>query len=324
MNDLLSKALIFYFLLIACFCHAAEVLNLLNFETELQAFLEEHPMPGTTQDQGKAFLDKEFLLIEEFANLQLARQRPSIFGMDRDERWTPYQENKVALQDNTEMSASYIQFTQLEDNRYHRFIASQAPFKETIHYFWKMIWENQVDQVVMLTELADTPDQESSASYWPENEQESLVLQNGMKIELLEDSWFFTEAKTSIQKRKFLVIYEDQQRIVNHYWYHGWIDHTIPDQPKTLLTLIQMVSNDKQQLHSNAPILVHCLGGVGRTGIFITLYHIKQRQLYAEPVNLLRIGLQLRWQRPKILSKAAAYHYCYGMIPLLEKEITIE
>lgn len=324
MNNFLLKISATPLLLLTCICHATHFLDLSDFETEIQIFLKEHHMPSILQGQDKVLLDKEFLLIEEFADLQLSRQRPLISGMDRDERWAPYKENKVTLQDRTEMSASYIQLAQLEDGRYHRFIASQAPFKEVIHHFWKMIWENQVDQVVMLTELADTPDQEASASYWPENEQEPLVLQNGMKVELIEDIWFFTEMKTRIQKRKFLVIYEGQQRIVNHYWYHGWIDHTIPDQPKTLLTLIQTVSHDKQQLHSSAPILVHCAGGVGRTGIFITLYHIKQRQFYAESVNLFKIGLQLRWQRPRILSKAIAYHYCHEMISLIEKEITAE
>lgn len=319
MCNLLLKITIIPFLLWTCIVESTNFLDLSMFQTELLNFLDEKNRQSISQSMDSDLLDEEFLLVEEFANLQLPRRRSIIKGMERDERWTPYRENRVTLEDKTEMSASYIQLAQQGDDRYHRFIASQAPFRHNIHLFWKMIWENQMDQVVMLTEIAEEPNHEKCAPYWPENGNDPLVLQNGMTIRLIEDSLFLSEWDTYIQKRKFLVSYERQQRVVIHYWYHEWMDHTIPDQPETLLTLIQTVSHDKQHLNSTAPILVHCMSGVGRTGIFITLYHIKQKQIYAEPIHLFELALQLRWQRPKLMSKLAAYRYCYEMIPVLQE-----
>lgn len=321
MYNFLLKIIVIPILLWTFAVESTHFLDLTIFQNEFLNFLDKKNKQSTSQSMDSDLLDREFLLVEEFANLQLPRRRAIIKGMERDERWTPYIENRVILEDKTEMSASYIQLAQQGDDRYHRFIASQAPFRHNIYLFWKMIWENQMDQVVMLTEIAEKPNHEKCAPYWPENENDPLILQNGMTIRLIEDRLFLSEwdRDTYIQKRKFLVSYKGQQRVVMHYWYHGWMDHAIPDQPDILLTLIQTVSHDKQHLNSTTPILVHCMSGVGRTGIFITLYHIKQRQTYAEHVHLFELALQLRWQRPKLMSKLAAYHYCYEMLPVLQE-----
>lgn len=260
------------------------------------------------------YIPTEFSLIEEFGTLQFPRRRPSIEGMDRDPRWTPFNENKITLQDGTEMSASYLHFATRQKPGYHNFIASQAPYAHNVHLFWQMIWEKLINQVVMVTELSEAKGQ-LCAPYWPEKKNVPLTLPNGMKVKLLNERWLLKERKESIQIRSFLLIHGDKKRVVTHYWYRNWPDQTAPNQSETILTLIKTVKQEKRRLGIQAPILVHCHGGVGRTGVFVALYHMLQRRdLRDEPMNLFDCVAYLRWQRTKMVSRPEQYLFCYRVL----------
>ena len=57
----------------------------------------------------------------------------------------------------------------------------------------------------------------------------------------------------------------------------GWPDHSAPKEIyHSLLKIINMVDKYKEK----SPVIVHCSGGVGRTGTFISIY-----TLYHEIVN---------------------------------------
>ena len=47
------------------------------------------------------------------------------------------------------INASYIPFTNSDDNI--EFIAAQGPIDETLSEFWQMIWEQEINFIVMLT-----------------------------------------------------------------------------------------------------------------------------------------------------------------------------
>lgn len=268
------------------------------------------------------YLISEFNLIEDWGVAQYPRRRPSIQGMDdRDDRWVPYKENKITLSNGTEMSASLIDFQLNEGGPYHNFIATQAPLKNTVHQFWKMVWENAIDQIAMVTELTDNGIKELCYPYWPQNTDDKLVFDSGMEVTLSEESWLLPELKENIQIRKFNVRYDGQERVVTHYWYHNWPDQMAPSQTQTLMALIQKIQEDKEQLHPEAPILAHCAAGVGRTGVFMALYHASQKLASgAGPVNLFELIAQMRWQRPKMVSKPAQYEFCYQFVSNLQQE----
>lgn len=281
-----------------------------QFHREWNTFISEYKI-DTNQKATANILEEEFALIEEFGKTQYPRRRQAIKGMDRDPRWTPYGENKVTLADGTEMSASYINLDWTKEGKYHNFIASQAPYAHNIQRFWQLAWENGIDQIVMVTELQDEARGAQCPPYWPLKKGESLSLDDNMKVTLLEESWLLPEMKESIQMRKFQIRYQGVEKTVSHYWYHNWPDQTAPKQDLTLRTLIGAVKSDKASLQTKSPILVHCHGGVGRTGVFITAYHMTQRkELNAAPVSMLEFVAHLRWQRPKLVSKPDQYIYC--------------
>lgn len=281
-----------------------------RFIQECQTFAAERQIdPGRIGSRD--YLQTEFAFIEEFGTQQFPRRRPGIEGMDRDPRWTPYKENKVSLHNGSEMSASFIDLSSHPEQRYHNFIASQAPYTHNAHLFWQMIWEKKIDQIVMVTELRE-PKGELSAPYWPADE-ETVALPNSLKITLVDEQWLLPNLKENIQIRTFRLSRNGQERRVVHYWYHNWPDQSAPSQSKTILTLIERVKRDKAKSHS--PILVHCHGGVGRSGVFIALYHMLQRkEVGDEQMSLFECVAYMRWQRPKMVSKPSQYEFCYDVL----------
>ncbi len=259
-------------------------------------------------------LINEFNALEQFGLQQLHRRRPAIAEIDRNLQWTPYHENRVTLQNGTEMSASHIGFSSELQPNYHNFIASQAPYAKNIHLFWQMVVENRVNQVVMVTELKETK-RELCPCYWPEKVGQTLKLENGLELKLVKEKSLLAKHKNSIQIRTIQVSYKGRSKLVNHYWYRNWPDHTAPVDPTPLLTLIATVKSDHR---TAAPILVHCHGGVGRTGVFVTLYHMLQRQeLGDRPLTLFECVAQLRWQRAKMVGNPVQYQFCHGVLRLL-------
>ncbi len=263
----------------------------------------------------------EFSLIEEWGKEQFPRRRDSIPGMDdRDCRWVPFVENKVTLADGTEMSASFINFNWTSDDSYHNFIASQAPLQKNQHLFWKMIWEKGIEQTVMVTEMRDNEIRELCYPYFPESMGQKVQFDDGLQIECVEESRLMPTCKENVQIRLLKVSFEGQERILTHYWYRNWPDQTAPQQTNTLISLIQEVAKDKNAIDSQTPILVHCAGGVGRTGTLIASYHLAQRvEKGASIPRIFDLIAEMRWQRTKVVSRPDQYEFCHKICKDLQE-----
>lgn len=246
-------------------------------------------------------MEREFELLDEFSLMQLPRQRAFIEGVDRYPEWVPFNENKVVLSDSRDVSASYIDLGEGVN-----FIACQAPLQSNLDLFWQLVWEKNIDQIVMTTELLDEVDNEELCyPYWPNVIGETLQLGNGIAVTFLDDRILLPELSENIQIRKFLVTHEDSAKVVTHYWYHKWPDDGVPNGYDSVRTLIHSVKNDKEASGSNAPILAHCAAGVGRTGVFISLYTITK----SGPVDLFDFVGKLRWLRPDTVGSFVQYQY---------------
>lgn len=300
-----------YLLLLLLFTLPLEgVLEHKQFLQEWKGYVHQKQL-DLTQIGTELHLATEFACLEEFGALQLHRRRPFVQGVDHDPRWGPFQENKITLQNGSELSASFLHYA----SPYHTFIASQAPQKAKLDLFWQMIWEKELNQIVMVTELEE-PKRSLCPRYWPERLNETLTLENGLQVTLVKERDYLSELKNSIQVRTLELRYKNQVRLVTHYWYRNWIDGTAPNQMTTLFTMIGIVKREKR---GASPILVHCHGGVGRTGTFIALYHMLQRdELEDTPISLFECVAHMRWQRSKMVSNLMQYQFCHRFLQALK------
>jgi len=57
--------------------------------------------------------------------------------------------------------------------RRNAYIATQAPLKETVNDFWRMIWEFKSKSIVMVCNMVED-NQETCYPYWPSKEGETV------------------------------------------------------------------------------------------------------------------------------------------------------
>lgn len=173
-----------------------------------------------------------------------------------------------------------------------QYIATQGPLKSTIIDFWTMVWEQKIGVIVMLTELLDAFGREACAHYWPADDTctygEFRV--DVTHVDKLKDFTVTTLALSEIG-------HPDDPRTVYHVQYFPWPDFGVPADPRSVLKLHRCVRGLQRNTGDSHPLLVHCTGGLGRTGVYI-LIDIMLRQLVfnAEP-NAESILMILREQR---------------------------
>jgi len=155
-----------------------------------------------------------------------------------------------------------------------RYIAAQGPLPNTMDDFWRMLWEQQIECIVMTTGLIEG-NRRKCHRYWPEDD-EPQVQYGNMTVELV-DSEDCGEWVKSVMKLTNREVGKSLQ--INHFWYTGWPDHGVPETAGPVIEFLRAVR--KATGGSPAPILVHCSAGIGRTGTFMSI-DIGMQELQSE------------------------------------------
>nr|CAD7453993.1 unnamed protein product [Timema tahoe] len=142
------------------------------------------------------------------------------------------------------------------------FIVTQAPIPSTYCDFWTMVWEQQVEVVVCL--LSDS--ELNNQVYWPLEKGQELAM-GKMKLSLqssnIRPHW--TERILSICVGETRV-----SRVIVHLQFTAWPGSSFPASPGPFLSLVcEALTFYCQQRAASHPVVVHCLSGVGRTGLFV-------------------------------------------------------
>jgi len=191
-----------------------------------------------------------------------------------------------------------------------RYVATQGPLTATLGDFWRMVWELQSVVIVMLTKEVENG-RNKCDRYWPSDDGE--VVFDSFQVSLVEIGG--TEELTE-RKLKIVNTETAGSRFVYQFQYTAWPDHGLPESTHAFLDLAHKVD---QVNALNAPIIVHCSAGIGRSGTFCTVHATieklrqdvqdhPQQQLY---VNIVKTILYMRQQRPGMVQTKDQYVFCY-------------
>jgi len=208
--------------------------------------------------------------------------------------------NKTKDDDNDYINASFI-------NGYstpNMYIASQGPNEASVNDFWKMIWEQEVPVIVMVTNLIERS-KKKCHQYWP-----SSVTQKYGDIEvtiMLSDTFSdYVIRKFSIKKTN-----SKEKREVHQYHYLSWPDHGVPEFPSDIINLRCKVRKVFPIEQTDRPILIHCSAGVGRTGTFIcidTMLHLAKQKQIVDVFNYVNF---MRTRRIHMIQTEDQYAFVY-------------
>ncbi|XP_052685705.1 uncharacterized protein LOC128165327 [Crassostrea angulata] len=221
----------------------------------------------------------------------------------------PYDTNRVVLSTDSEMhsnkyiNASYINGVEAPKE----YIAAQGPFTdETVADIWRMVWHENVNTIVILTNLEENGVKKCK-KYWPSTEN----MYGDIQVKTVS-----SVSSSCYKVRLFQLTMENEVRTVEQFHFTAWPDKGVPSTVKTILEFRKNVRN-KADIRS--PVVVHCSAGIGRTGTFIALdYLINQGQKDGK-VDVVSCVSNLRYQRTHLVQTVEQYIYLYSAVT---KELT--
>ncbi|XP_050396813.2 receptor-type tyrosine-protein phosphatase epsilon [Patella vulgata] len=242
-------------------------------------------------------LSSEFSAVYDDSQIQENRAKNRYLG------YYPYDHNRVILSEvGNDPHSNYINASYVDSYRQSQFfIAAQGPTKVTINDFIRMIFEEKVVKVVMLTNLVESR-KIKCERYWPETGRE--VFGN---LELILDEEIqrasYTTRKISL---KHLKSGKEHQTLLFHFT--AWADHDVPE-VADLLDFLYCVQDYKAD--SNSPTLVHCSAGIGRTGTFVAIDALLKEGNATGSIDVLQFLKTMRCQRKGMIQTATQLKFVY-------------
>lgn len=218
------------------------------------------------------------------------------------------------------------------------FIAAQGPLLETQDDFWKMVWQEKVPLIVMLTKLKEA-DKVKCVQYWPGDTDPERKISKAKDGDVMKQTYgevIVTLIKGSdepdptapdIIERVFKLehVRFSESRTVTQYQYIGWPDMNVPRDPKPFGRLLtRIIAKENELMAGDEDIgrtLVHCSAGVGRTGTLIATYMERLRmedelKKDTHPIswNIFRLVDWLRSQRTVMVQTQGQYEFVYQAV----------
>ncbi|XP_049693231.2 tyrosine-protein phosphatase non-receptor type 11 isoform X2 [Helicoverpa armigera] len=149
------------------------------------------------------------------------------------------------------------------------YIAAQGCLSHTKDDFWRMLWQEDVRVIAMITNEVENGKRKCER-YWPAPGQQERF--DGLSVRHVCET-----AHEQYVTRELLVSDGSTARALCQYHFTAWPDHGTPGEPAGVLALIEDINTRmaRNAQDVDAPqqniLCVHCSAGVGRTGTFIVL-----------------------------------------------------
>ncbi|XP_062607517.1 receptor-type tyrosine-protein phosphatase T-like isoform X3 [Saccostrea cucullata] len=211
----------------------------------------------------------------------------------------PYDHSRIILKDNNGNSdyinANFINGTDSE----REYIASQGPKQSTLSDFWAMTWQENVTQIVVLTNLKEGA-KIKCTQYWPEEMKARAFGNIVVKSLEVKEYAFYIIRKLSVSHKEL-----KKSRVVTQYHYTTWPDHGTPD-PFCLVIFHDHVTRTRPN-QKKSPTVVHCSAGIGRTGTYIALDALYKTGKVTGKVNIAEYVKTMRANRMNMVQTYEQY-----------------
>ncbi|KAM4734375.1 receptor-type tyrosine-protein phosphatase beta isoform 2-T2 [Anableps anableps] len=267
----------------------------------------------------KLLADSSYLLSEEYEDLKdVGRNQPldsallpENRGKNRYNNILPYDSTRVKLSYvDDDPCSDYINASYIPGNNFRReYIATQGPLPGTKDDFWKMVWEQNVHNVVMVTQCVEKG-RVKCDHYWP-FDQDPLYY-GDLIVQMLSESvlpeWTIREFRICSEQQLSFI------RLVRQFHYTVWPDHGVPESTQSLIQFVRTVRDYVNRTPGSGPTVVHCSAGVGRTGTFIVLDRVLQQLDTKDTADIYGVVFDLRLHRSHMVQTEGQYLYLHQCI----------
>ncbi|XP_068900709.1 receptor-type tyrosine-protein phosphatase alpha-like isoform X3 [Tenebrio molitor] len=270
----------------------------------------------------ESYLKKTMVSIKQietqFSSFQETPTKSCAVGLEsrninknKDKSYIPYDATRVILQPLEGMGTDdYINATYINGyDRSKTYISCQEPKFYTIKDFWRLIWQVEIETIVMATNFIENK-KRMCAEYWPQK-LNTLFECGEMTIKLVQQ-----ENYEYHDVRVFQIYYMRHCRRIKHLQLRWDTDTTL--YPNVVVPVVKYI----RQITENSVVLIHSGFGVNRTGILI-LCDLALAMASAEnEVNFYALMNHMREQRPYMVNKME--HYLLTHLIVLECLMELE
>ncbi|XP_030852447.1 receptor-type tyrosine-protein phosphatase kappa-like [Strongylocentrotus purpuratus] len=269
--------------------------------------LVEHVEKKKAQDQD-GFAHEFGLLPSDDGIAKTVAMKPENKAKNRFKNIVAFDHSRVVLETlKDDPHSDYYNANYIRDDKGKKtFIAAQAPNTASINDFWRLIWQENVCSVVMVTNTMEGG-KDRCTVYWPKEMGKSKTF-GGIEVKLRTIEEFSDHVHRVLDVKQ---VSGGETRSVHQFHYQSWPDMGVPQYPTTLISYTQTVKHVHERITANTkgstPMLVHCSAGVGRTGTFISLYCMLAQVIEESRVDIFGFIQKMRKDRPNMVQTADQY-----------------
>lgn len=259
--------------------------------------------------------NSDFAFSEEYECLEqgneFSREASQVYTNKVKNRYAnilPYDYSRVRLslipgdQYSDYINANYIDG--FGKSRKRHYIAAQGPTPQTLGDFWRMLWEAEVEVIVMVTNCEEKG-RIKCKQYWPDPNEDELGLPNGLRVGLVDQKDFPNYIVRKLRVRTP----NGKSKILTQYHYISWPDHGVPESTEGTMGMLKKCKATRSP--DGGPMLVHCSAGVGRTGTLIAIDINLDRNEAKGIVDVYGTLNSMRRQRSTMVQTEEQYIFIY-------------
>lgn len=223
----------------------------------------------------------------------------------------PYDYNRVILRmlpgdkNSHYANASYVN-SWLREKAY---VVTQAVrTKPAIAEFWRLIWELGSNCIVMLTKVFDFM-RVMCLQYWPATSSEY----GQIEVETLETKSYAHFIIRTLRLSKVDPDVGQQSRVIKHFHFTEWELDSLP-YISAFIELRRRVRQYTDKFRADAPIVVHCSNGGGRSGAFLALDANLELLKKTGQIDVYEYGKILINARPHLIDSVDQYQFIYDAL----------
>lgn len=255
-----------------------------------------------------------------------------------------FEETRVKLQRiNDDPFSDYINGNYVDGfDSPRKFISTQGPTPYTFNDFWRMVWEQKVGIIVMVTRCVER-NRIKCGEYWPQQSSDSVKYGNIIVENVGQNvSKHFTIIRFDVTNAQ-----RNITRTLFHIQFTSWPDFGVLPTASPILDIIAFIdeqqkelaeqlkleqpasngSSTKQELEGSGeyetpnsvfepnnlypPVIIHCSAGVGRTGTFTCISNSVERLQKTGLIDIYSTVKKIREQRAFSIQTPEQYQFCY-------------